>query len=68
MTLALRHRVNLSKDITFNVKHVAQPVREPHVAISADASYTIDHFFTVIEGIAPSLASILYLVRSSLAA
>ena len=68
MTLALYHRVGLSKGTTFNVKHVAQPVREPHVAISADASYTITDCFTVIEGYAPSLASILYLVRSSLAA
>jgi len=36
-------------------KHVAQPVREPLEAIAALASYTIDSFFTVIEGNAPSL-------------
>ena len=68
MTLALRHEVGLSTYTTFNVKHVTQPVRQPPETIAALASFTIDHFFTVIEGNAPSLASILYLVRSSLAA
>ena len=55
MRLAPRHRAGLSKYTAFNLKHVAQPVREPLKTIPALASYTIDYFFTVIEGIAPSL-------------
>lgn len=67
MRLTLYHRAGLSKCTAFNLKHVAQPVRQPHKTIAALASYTIDYFFTVIEGIAPSLVSAILLFGICLA-